>query len=598
MANLIRLDRALPAFFQPQPVLKFDPGGGANGGGRGLVLADSSVRTRATDFVTKDFTFDVVYRIAPGTNDGLFVGIGSDQKDRDRFPEAAGAHVFGAKHRGLVRLNVGRPYYSDFGNAGGEVGPHLVRLRKVGNSLAVEVSPSFQGQFEPAASITVADLKTGAPFLTARNSPLVIHGTGVVEQVRLVVDGQPLGTPGRQAPVASTSTPTPTTPTTSTPPAPVTDAPPDVSRAGVAKIARRQSSIRALTVSFTDTGAMLGGTMDLVLTATPGEARPDTPVTFVTPVGEQMKLVLDDVLRGLRVRYPIWEAERVELTFDDRISKKDGASIGAAVGTLLLSMLQGFEIDPKLAMTGDVTADGRVRPIGGVVAKIRAATNAGAATVALPADNYDQVADGLVYEGPALLSRIQVIGVGTLDEAAAAARVDRGAKLAAAVTLFAEVQASLKKSPGELRTKAVRDKLTMITGLAPNHVSAQLLLLASQDKQPRKLSAGGSLYYMAVAIRGVMPALKQQAVAADRQRVPPAAVTEGLRALDRLNPIADPAMQPLVRAYREFIGAVSEVQSGRGSPANLRAKAQAVEDAEAKVNANRDVMEKMLQEGV
>jgi hypothetical protein len=57
-------------------------------------------------------------------------------------------------------------------------------------------------------------------------------------------------------------------------------------------------------------------------------------------------------------------------------------------------------------------------------------------------------------------------------------------------------------------------------------------------------------------------------------------------------------MQPLVRAYREFIGAVSEVQSGRGSPANLRAKAQAVEDAEAKVNANRDVMEKMLQEGV
>ena len=54
--------------------------------------------------------------------------------------------------------------------------------------------------------------------------------------------------------------------------------------------------------------------------------------------------------------------------------------------------------------------------IGGVVAKIRAATSSGAAIVALPADNYNQVADGLVYAGPTLLSNIQVIGIATLEE--------------------------------------------------------------------------------------------------------------------------------------------------------------------------------------
>ena len=247
-------------------------------------------------------------------------------------------------------------------------------------------------------------------------------------------------------------------------------------------IARRQTSIHGLTVSFTDTGAMLGGTTDLILTAAPGPARADTPVTFVTPVGEQMKLVLDDVLRSVRLKYPLWEASKVEFTFDDRTSKMEGASIGAACGTMLLSMLEGFEIDPSLAMTGDVTADGKVRKIGGVAAKIRAATNSNCGIVALPADNYDQVADAMVYEGAPLLSRIQVIGVGTLDDAAAVARVDRADKLKRAIELFAEVQTALKKSPDQIRTRPVREKLGEVLELAPNHSLRQAALARRHRK--------------------------------------------------------------------------------------------------------------------
>jgi hypothetical protein len=364
-------------------------------------------------------------------------------------------------------------------------------------------------------------------------------------------------------------------------------------------IARNQTSIHGLTVSFTETRAMLGGTTDLILTATPASApRENVPVTFVRPVGEQMTAVLADVLRCVRLKHPKWEASKVEISFDDRTSKMDGASIGAACGTMILSMLEGYEIDPNLAMTGDVTADGKVRKIGGVAAKIRAATNSKCAIVALPADNYDQVADALVYEGAALLSRIQVIGIGTLDDAAAVARVDRAERLARAIELFADVQATLKKSPDQIRMKPVREKLSEITEIAPNHYSAKLLLLVATQKQPRRLSSGATLYYMAVAMSGVKPALLNLIQATDRQKIPPVAITDGIKTLDRLRRIADPPMIPLVDAYREFIKAVADAQAGAITLPQLKARIKAVEDAETKVKANRDMMEKMLREGV
>ena len=102
----------------------------------------------------------------------------------------------------------------------------------------------------------------------------------------------------------------------------------------------------------------MGNTVEVILTAYPGPARTDAPVKFVTPVGNEMTMVLDDVLRSIRLKYGKWEVDHVDLTFDDRVSKMNGGSIAAALGTLVLSMLEGYEIDPKLAITGDVIADG------------------------------------------------------------------------------------------------------------------------------------------------------------------------------------------------------------------------------------------------
>ncbi|HYO11149.1 MAG TPA: S16 family serine protease [Tepidisphaeraceae bacterium] len=364
-----------------------------------------------------------------------------------------------------------------------------------------------------------------------------------------------------------------------------------------ARIARRQSSIRCLVVRTDEDGMMLGSTVDLILTGTPGPAREDTPVTYVTAVGDQMKLVLDDVLRNVRIKYGKWEAAKVELSFDDRTSSKDGSSIGAAVGTLILSMLEGYEVDPKLAMTGDVTADGKVRPIGGVAAKVRGAIGSECAIIAVPAGNYDQLADAMVYEGTALLTRIQVLGMGTLDEAQAVARTDRADKLRRAIELFAEVQQAAR-TPEMLKSKAVREKLGLVSDLAPNHYSAKLLLLYAQDKAPRRLSATASLYYTAVAVNRMLPVLSELDKAANRQQVTPAVLSEGMKSLDKVRRIAHPSVVPLIDAWRDFFRSVGEVQAGRLPVQQLGPKVKALENAAAKINANRDVMEKMVREGV
>ena len=226
-----------------------------------------------------------------------------------------------------------------------------------------------------------------------------------------------------------------------------------------APVKRLQSEIKALYVQEEPTGEMLGLASELILTATPGSRPGHTPVHFVSAVGSQMTAVLDDVLRAIWLKTPKWAASKVELSFEDRYTPKDGGSIGAAIGTLIESMLQGFAIDDKVAITGDVTADGKIRHIGGVAAKIRGATAAECRIVIVPADNYDQVADAMIYEGRALITNIQVLGAGTLEEATAVARTDRASKLREAIEAFDSVATDLKTSPEKVHLPEYQERL-------------------------------------------------------------------------------------------------------------------------------------------
>jgi ATP-dependent Lon protease len=72
---------------------------------------------------------------------------------------------------------------------------------------------------------------------------------------------------------------------------------------------------------------------------------------------------------------------------------KDGPSAGVTMTTALVSLLTDRPVRPEVGMTGEVTLQGRVLPIGGVKQKVLAAHRAGLKEVVLPARNGGDLED-------------------------------------------------------------------------------------------------------------------------------------------------------------------------------------------------------------
>lgn len=72
---------------------------------------------------------------------------------------------------------------------------------------------------------------------------------------------------------------------------------------------------------------------------------------------------------------------------------KDGPSAGTAMATAITSALCGIPVRHDVAMTGEITLQGRVLPIGGLREKSMAAYKNGVRTVLIPADNLPDLAE-------------------------------------------------------------------------------------------------------------------------------------------------------------------------------------------------------------
>jgi ATP-dependent Lon protease len=69
----------------------------------------------------------------------------------------------------------------------------------------------------------------------------------------------------------------------------------------------------------------------------------------------------------------------------------DGPSAGISMATGIYSAIYKQPVDRKVAMTGEISIHGKVKPIGGVVAKVKAAKAAGVQKVIIPQENMQAI---------------------------------------------------------------------------------------------------------------------------------------------------------------------------------------------------------------
>jgi ATP-dependent Lon protease len=86
----------------------------------------------------------------------------------------------------------------------------------------------------------------------------------------------------------------------------------------------------------------------------------------------------------------------------------DGPSAGAAVMTAIVSALQGRPARQDVAITGEISIQGKVKPVGGIPEKIYGAKQAMMKKVLIPWDNFKEVPPGL--------TGIEIIPVSTAEE--------------------------------------------------------------------------------------------------------------------------------------------------------------------------------------
>jgi ATP-dependent Lon protease len=131
-------------------------------------------------------------------------------------------------------------------------------------------------------------------------------------------------------------------------------------------------------------GTFMGGKGDLTLTGQLGDVMKESARISLSLIRSRLAHAIgkfDFIKNDIHIHVP------------SGATPKDGPSAGITLFTALASLFLGKKVDPKTAMTGEITLRGSVMPVGGIKEKIIAAHRAGVKKVILPKDNEKDLED-------------------------------------------------------------------------------------------------------------------------------------------------------------------------------------------------------------
>ncbi|TET06077.1 endopeptidase La [Candidatus Dependentiae bacterium] len=169
----------------------------------------------------------------------------------------------------------------------------------------------------------------------------------------------------------------------------------------------------AVGLAWTEFG---GDILEIEATAVPGKGT----LTLTGQLGDVMQESAQAALSYIRsqaqelgLKNSFNSINDIHVHIPEGATPKDGPSAGITICTSMISALTKIPTQPQLTMTGEITLQGRILPVGGLKEKLLAAKQHNIQTIILPKENYDDIQEILKETDLGLL---QFIFVNTMDE--------------------------------------------------------------------------------------------------------------------------------------------------------------------------------------
>ncbi len=362
-----------------------------------------------------------------------------------------------------------------------------------------------------------------------------------------------------------------------------------------------QSQVKGLLVIELPNHNFAGSASQMNATAVPMDvnAGKSFSIRFNQRVGEMMRSATEEVEKLMRVRHgkDLPSGYSIEFGFADKHTMKDGPSAAVACAMMAESIITGEPIQPSFAVTGDITATGEVRPVGGIIAKVRGAAKRDCKVMAVPIGNKADIQDIYVIEGINSIIATQIILIENFDQAWDVGRAERSVKIQKAIDDYAMVQASITRAPANISHPQVLEKLKFIMEVIPNHESARIISLHASGKGPNKLSLAGSLQ----AIQGAAEELNETIKSGNYQeRGVNSPLWESVSSIKRLRDNVDPRTKDYIDAFIKAATILKDfVASGKKQWATdqlreFNTQISRIESEESKLLNSVEVQEELL----